>query len=156
MLLPIFSSSSDKSLVSKWPPLSEIGNASGNNLRVIPCGSRKKPNVGVLCRGLEESHGRIVAWAWHGKCESARAALCKSNEDTFYTLSGTAWQGNSMGAAWARHARCEIALRLPPALANLNVRDKDNVFLRNVEMAHVMTYSNIPEELNIRLVCVLV
>jgi len=37
------------------------------------------------------------AWAWHGKCESDTAALCKSNgKDTFQTLSGTAWHGNGM------------------------------------------------------------
>jgi len=42
-----------------------------------------------------------MAWAWHGKCESDTAALCKSNEKcTFYTLSGT---------AWAQHAMCESA-----------------------------------------------
>ena len=36
-----------------------------------------------------------MAWAWHGKCESDTATLCKSNgKDTFQTLSGTAWQGN--------------------------------------------------------------
>ena len=49
--------------------------------------------------------------AWHGKCESDTAALCKSNgEDTFQTLRGTAWQGNGTGAAWERHAMCESAL----------------------------------------------
>jgi len=32
----------------------------------------------------EERHGRSMAWAWHGKCESDTAALCKSNgKDTF-------------------------------------------------------------------------
>jgi len=48
--------------------------------------------------------------AWHGKCESDAAALCKSNGKD--TLSGTAWQGNGMGAEWARHAMCESALRV--------------------------------------------
>ena len=49
-----------------------------------------------------------ATWAWHGKCESDTAALCKSNgKDTLYTLSSTAWQGNGMGAAWAGHAMCE-------------------------------------------------
>jgi len=38
-----------------------------------------------------------------------------------------------MGAAWARHARCELALRLTPALANLKFRDKDTAFLQNDE-----------------------
>jgi len=42
-----------------------------------------------------------MAWAWHGKCVSNMAALCKSNgKDTFQTLSGTAWQGNGMGMTW--------------------------------------------------------
>ena len=27
----------------------------------------------------EERHGRSMAWAWHGKCESDTAAMCKSN-----------------------------------------------------------------------------
>ena len=32
----------------------------------------------------EEWHGRSMAWAWRGKCESDTAALCKSNgKDTF-------------------------------------------------------------------------
>ena len=48
--------------------------------------------------------GMGMAW----QCESDMAALCKSNgKDTFYTLSGMAWQGNGMGVAWARHAMCE-------------------------------------------------
>jgi hypothetical protein len=79
--------------------------ASDNNLRGIPLGSRKKPNMGrsptcrlwttdanshmpchahaALCRGLEKSlserHGRGMAQAQHGMCESNMAALCKSN-----------------------------------------------------------------------------
>ena len=59
-----------------------------------------------------------MAWARHGKCESDTAALCKSNgKDTFSTLSGMAWQGNGMGAAWERHVMCESAfiLHIPPA-----------------------------------------
>jgi len=27
----------------------------------------------------EERHCQSMAWAWHGKCESDTAALCKSN-----------------------------------------------------------------------------
>jgi hypothetical protein len=81
--------------------------ASDKNLRGTPRGSRKKPNAGrsptyrfwtadanlhmprpchvyaALCRGLEKSlserHGRDMAWARHGMCESNTAALCKSN-----------------------------------------------------------------------------
>jgi hypothetical protein len=80
----------------------------------------------------EERHGQSMAWARHGKCESDKAALCKSNgKDTFQSLEiwhgrwtacarhghgmlcvnqlkhGMAWHGNGMGAAWARHAMCE-------------------------------------------------
>ena len=55
-----------------------------------------------------------AAWAWHGKCESDTAALCKSNEkDTFQTLSGT---------AWARHAMCESAFNVR-FLAKFDIRD---------------------------------
>ena len=72
----------------------------------------RRPCCAVLWPG-EERHGRSMAWAWHGKCESDTAALCKSNgKDTFWTLSGTAWQGNGMDAAWERHAMCESAFRL--------------------------------------------
>jgi hypothetical protein len=39
----------------------------------------------VALRGTAWSeHGMGAAWAWHGKCESDMAALCKSNgKDTF-------------------------------------------------------------------------
>jgi hypothetical protein len=54
--------------------------------------------MAVLCHGLEKN-GMVKAW--HGKCESDKAALCKSNgKDTFSSLSSMAWQGNSMGAAY--------------------------------------------------------
>jgi hypothetical protein len=62
-----------------------------NNLLGTPLGSQKKPNAGryptgrlstdVLCRDLEKNG---MVGAWHGKCESDTAALCKSNgKDTF-------------------------------------------------------------------------
>jgi hypothetical protein len=69
--------------------------ASDNNLRGTPGGSRKKPNAGrsslrrpccavALRRTAWSEHDMGAAWAWHGKCESDAAALCKSNgEDTF-------------------------------------------------------------------------
>jgi hypothetical protein len=58
-----------------------------------------------LSRGLENSlserHGRGMAWARHGMCESNTAALCKSNvKDTIRALSVAALLGNGMGAAW--------------------------------------------------------
>jgi len=52
-----------------------------------------------------------AARTWHGKWESDTATLCKSiGKDTFQTLSGTAWQGKGMGAAWARQAMCGLVL----------------------------------------------
>ena len=70
--------------------------------------SRRLSCVVALRRTAWSEHGMGAAWAWHGKCESDAAALCKSNrKDIFQTLSGTAWQGNGMGAARARHATCE-------------------------------------------------
>ena len=54
-----------------------------------------------------------MAWARHGNCESDTPALCKSNgKDTFSTLSGTARQGNVMGAVRAWHAMCESAFTM--------------------------------------------
>jgi len=36
-----------------------------------------------------------AAWAWHGKCESDTAAMCKSNgKDTFKPLAS--WHGRGM------------------------------------------------------------
>ena len=38
----------------------------------------------ALRRTAWSEHGMGAAWAWHGKCESDTAALCKSNgKDTF-------------------------------------------------------------------------
>jgi len=33
----------------------------------------------ALRRKAWSEHGMGMVWAWHGKCESDRAALCKSN-----------------------------------------------------------------------------
>ena len=64
-------------------------------------------------------HGQSMPWERHGKCESDTAALCKSNGiDTFQTFSGTAWQGNGMGAAWTRHVMCESAFNRPNTLSS--------------------------------------
>jgi hypothetical protein len=38
----------------------------------------------ALRRTVWSEHGMRAAWAWHGKCESDTAAMCKSNgKDTF-------------------------------------------------------------------------
>ena len=65
----------------------------------------------VLCCGFEKNG---MVGAWHGMCESDTAALCKSNGKDILNHSGTAWQGNGMGAAWERHVMCESALNLIP------------------------------------------
>ena len=46
--------------------------------------SRRPCCAVVLRRTAWSEHGMGAAWAWHGKCESDTAALCKSNgKDTF-------------------------------------------------------------------------
>ena len=61
--------------------------------------SRRACCAVALRRTAWSEHGLGAAWVRHGKCESDTAALCKSNgKDTFQTLSGTAGQGNGMGA----------------------------------------------------------
>jgi hypothetical protein len=45
----------------------------------------QQPCCAMALRRTEWSeHGMGAAWAWHGKCESDTATLCKSNgKDTF-------------------------------------------------------------------------
>ena len=46
--------------------------------------SRRPCCAVVLRRTALSEHGTGAAWAWHGKCESDTAVLCKSNgKDTF-------------------------------------------------------------------------
>jgi len=46
--------------------------------------SRRPCCAVALRRTAWSEHGMGAAWAWHGKCESDTAALCKSNgKDTF-------------------------------------------------------------------------
>ena len=88
----------------------------------------QRPCCAVALRITARSeHGMGTAWAWHDKCESDTAALCKSNgkkthskylaarpgkcesdtaalcksngKDTFLILRGTAWRRNGMGTA---------------------------------------------------------
>ena len=67
----------------------------------------RRPCFAIALRTAWSQQGMSTAWAWHGKRESDTAALCRSNgKETFQTLSGMAWQGNSMGM------RCHY-LRLP-------------------------------------------
>jgi len=45
----------------------------------------RRPCCAMALRRTEwAEHGMGAAWAWHGKCESDMAAMCKSNrKDTF-------------------------------------------------------------------------
>jgi hypothetical protein len=98
--------------------------ASDDKLRGTPHGSWKKPNAGrsptcrlwtadanshipcdahaALCleKSLSERHGRGMAWARHGMCESNTAALCKSNGKT---SSKPLAARHGRGTAWTRH-----------------------------------------------------
>jgi len=85
--------------------------ASDDNLRGTPRGSRKKPNAGrqptgrlstvVLSRGLEKN-GMVTAGHGHGMASVNQTRPHRVNQmgkTHSKTLSGTAWQGNGMGAA---------------------------------------------------------
>jgi len=50
-----------------------------------PQADTRRPCCAVsLRRTACSEHGMGAAWAWHGKCESDMAALCKSNgKETF-------------------------------------------------------------------------
>jgi hypothetical protein len=67
----------------------------------MPCPCRAHT---VLCRGLEKSlserHGRGMARARHGMCESNKAAMCKSNGKAQSTPLAAR---HGRGTAWARH-----------------------------------------------------
>jgi hypothetical protein len=64
----------------------------------------------ALCRGLEKSlserHGRGMAQARQGMCESNMAALCKSNGKNTLTPRGN-------GMAGERHDMCELSFIRP-------------------------------------------
>ena len=144
----------------------EVWYASDNNLRGTPRGSRKNPNAGgspqtvsrrpccavALRKTAWSEHGMGAAWAWHGKCGSDTAALCKSNgKDTFWTLSGTAWQGNGMGMACCvnrpstRHVPLSCAelstgaaFTPHPVLKRIGIKTKINTFRRYCDRIHTV------------------
>jgi hypothetical protein len=73
-----------------------------------------------LCRGLEkplsERHGRGMARARYGMCESNTAELCKSNgrhniNPFWHDMVGER-HGHGRGTAWARHGMCNLAFIL--------------------------------------------
>ena len=65
----------------------------------MPC-----PDHAVLLKVTAQHGRRETVGAWHGKCESDTAALCKSNGKT-HSKPLAARHGK--GTAWARHAMCE-------------------------------------------------
>ena len=57
---------------------------------------------------------RRTAWSEHGMASVNQIqphCVNQMGKTNSKTVSGTAWQGNGMGAAWARHAMCESAIR---------------------------------------------
>jgi hypothetical protein len=94
--------------------------ASDNNLRGTPRGSRKKPNAGRLCRGLEKN-GMVGAWHGMASVNQTRPHCVNQMGKTHYKPlaarhghgTGAAWarHGHGTGAAWARHVMCESFLR---------------------------------------------
>ena len=98
----------------------EVWYASDNNLRGTPRGSRKKPNAGrqstgrlstaVLCRGLEKNG---MVRAWHGR---GMASVNQTRPHCVNQLGKTHSKSlaarHDRGTAWARHAMCELALRV--------------------------------------------
>jgi hypothetical protein len=83
--------------------------ASDNKFRGTLRGSRKKPKADnspqavtrrprcavALSRKSCSEYVMVAAWAWHGKCESDTAALCKS----LAARHGREGHGRSMGTA---------------------------------------------------------
>jgi hypothetical protein len=88
-----------------------------------------KPNSHMPCRAhavlcpeldksLSEGHGRGMARARNGMCNSNTAVLCNSNgKDTIQILSCTSWQGNGMGTElgtiWSRHGNGMVCVNYP-------------------------------------------
>ena len=68
----------------------------------------------VLCRGLEKN-GMVGAWHGHGMASvNQTRPHCINQIGKTHSKLLAARQGR--GTAWARHAMCESALKLPPSL----------------------------------------
>ena len=52
--------------------------------------------------------------AWQVRIRHGRTVQIKWERHILNPCSGTAWQGNGMGAAWERHALCESVFNDPP------------------------------------------
>jgi len=83
---------------------------------VIPQAVSRRPCCAVALRRTAWSeHGMDAAWAWHGKCESATAALCKSNGKDH--VLNPYRHGIAGGTAWARHGHGMICVNRPLLVA---------------------------------------
>ena len=102
--------------------------ASDNNLRGTPRGTREKPNAGryptgrlstaALCRGLEKN-GMVRAWHGRGMASVNKARPhCVNQMGKTHSKPLAARHGR--GTAWARHAMCESALNMQPAMRLAN------------------------------------
>ena len=75
-------------------------------------------STAVLCFGLEKN-GMVAAWHGHGMASVDQTRphcanqMGKTHSKPLAAWYGMAWQGNGMGAAWARHAMCESAFKDP-------------------------------------------
>jgi len=56
----------------------ELRMVAGSRMRAgSPQAVSRRPCCAVALRRAWSEHGMGAAWAWHGKCESDTAALCK-------------------------------------------------------------------------------
>ena len=86
-------------------------------------------STAVLCCGLEKND---MVGAWHGKCESDMAVLCKSNgKDTFQTLGGR---------AWARYGNGMLCVNRPLNVRNVEV--KGPLLTGTFSLTHVFVGNN--------------
>ena len=92
----------------------------------------------MLCCGLEKNG---IVGAWHGKCESDKAALCKSHgKDSLNPLAAR----YGRGTAWARHAMFESTFRAPSAkwvTASINVT-RINALWANLRLYYTQKFSS--------------
>jgi hypothetical protein len=71
------------------------------------------PRCAVALRSRFQN-GMVVAWHGRGMaCVNQTRPHCVNQMGKkIETLSGTAWQGNGMGAPWERHGMCELAFTI--------------------------------------------
>ena len=66
-------------LIAIFVELRVVARRSRTRAGTLQAVSRRTCCAVALIRKAWSDHGTGAAWAWHGKCESDTAALCKSN-----------------------------------------------------------------------------